>query len=331
MHSPADPRNVLFAAAERLLDWRFHCWYWGDAVAIDGLLEAHDVIGGPYRQHVLDALLRWQAHCPVNFDDVLAPGAAILRLVMAGDLPSAAADRLLRSLDGLPSAIGAVPGLEPHRPAFRFGLCIDTLYHLPPLFALAGRLRGDTALSRRAIDIALDGMQALRCAAGWAQWFDPTRHANNGVAWSRGLGWAVLGLLDLLSVVDRPVSEVSDLAAQLLTRLAQTQEEDGHWRAVLDHPAAATETSTAAFYVAACRHPAAQNLVALPSHVLKRAELALIAAIDADGTYTGVSADVLPSWDIKTYERFATEPSPWAQGSAVRALAALARAADQKP
>ncbi|MEY2524913.1 MAG: hypothetical protein QOJ66_3478, partial [Ilumatobacteraceae bacterium] len=34
----------------------------------------------------------------------------------------------------------------------------------------------------------------------------------------------------------------------------------------------------------------------------------------------------LPSWDITTYENCPTEPSPWAQGAAVRAFAALARA-----
>jgi len=49
-------------------------------------------------------------------------------------------------------------------------------------------------------------------------------------------------------------------------------------------------------------------------------------ALAADGTYTGVTADVLPSWDISTYERCPIEPSPWAQGAAVRAFAALARA-----
>ena len=111
--------------------------------------------------------------------------------------------------------------------------------------------------------------------------------------------------------------EIADLAASVLERLAGTQEADGNWRAVLGHPASAPETSTAAFYVAACRHPAAQGLVALPAGVLQRAEQACAAALAKDGTFSGVSSDVLPSWDISTYERFSTEPSPWAQGCGV--------------
>jgi hypothetical protein len=83
-------------------------------------------------------LLRWQEHCLPNFDDVLAPGAAIIRLIMEGDLPGAAGERLLRQLQSLPCAVGAIPILEPHRPAFRFGLCIDALFHLPAFLRSPG-------------------------------------------------------------------------------------------------------------------------------------------------------------------------------------------------
>jgi rhamnogalacturonyl hydrolase YesR len=94
---------------------------------------------------------------------------------------------------------------------------------------------------------------------------------------------------------------------------------------VLDHPGADSETSTAAFYVAAALHPASRGLVSLPSSVLARATGACHRALADDGTYTGATADVLPSWDVKSYEHCRTEPSPWAQGAAVRAFAALAR------
>jgi rhamnogalacturonyl hydrolase YesR len=177
-----------------------------------------------------------------------------------------------------------------------------------------------------AIRLAIECMHVLRCEAGWAQWFDPTHRRNNRVAWSRGMGWAVLGLLDLVRLLDGVrCAEVGDLAALALQRLAQTQNADGNWRAVLDHPEAESETSTAAFYVAAALHPAARGL-ALPPTVLERAVGACLRALADDGTYTGVTADVLPSWDIKTYEHCPLEPSPWAQGAAVRAFAALAAA-----
>jgi len=140
------------------------------------------------------------------------------------------------------------------------------------------------------------------------------------------MGWAVLGLLDLVGVLDGVgCAEVADLAALALQRLAQTQDSDGNWRAVLDDPEAESETSTAAFYVAAALHPAARGL-ALPFAVLERAVSACHRALAEDGTYTGVTADVLPSWDIKTYRHCPTEPSAWAQGAALRALSALAAA-----
>jgi Glycosyl Hydrolase Family 88 len=321
------PLSLLQRAALRLTDWRFHCWYWGDAIAIDALLEADGLGIAGCRAHVVDMLQRWHEHCLPNFDDALAPGAAIVRLVMDGDLPGEAAHRVHGLLDGLPIAYGAVPALEPHRPFFRHGLCIDAAYHLPATYALLAQWRDDERLAAHAIRVAVDCMQVLRCRAGWAQWFDPTRKRNNDVAWSRGMGWAVLGMLDLLHLQGGAgTGEVADIAGQVLQRLARTQGDDGNWAAVLDHPAADSETSTAAFYVAAALHPAAQGLTSLPSQVLDRAAAAVRRALSDDGTYLGVTADVLPSWDIKTYEHCPSEPSPWAQGCAVRAFAALARA-----
>ena len=322
----AIPLELVRRAADRLTDWRFHCWYWGDAIAIDGLMEAHALGAGNYRDHVIETLQRWHRHCLPNFDDALAPGAAIIRLVLEGDLPAQAGERVLNSLEGLPKAYGALPVLEPHRLFFRFGLCIDAVYHLPATYALAARWRGDGRFAEKAIRVAVDCMRVLRCKAGWAQWFDPTHGRNNDVAWSRGMGWALLGLLDLVHLLDgRGTGEVSDLAAEVMERLAHTQGSDGNWAAVLDHPAADTETSAATFYVAAALHPASRGLVSLPSQALERATDACRRALADDGTYTGVTADVLPSWDIKSYEHCPTEPSPWAQGAAVRAFAALAR------
>jgi unsaturated rhamnogalacturonyl hydrolase len=330
MH-PSNVKNLahLRRAAERLTDWRFHCWYWGDAIAIDGLMEAHALTGGggAFREHVLEIYRRWNSQCPPNFDDALAPGAALIRLVMEGDLPAEAGERVLGRLESLPKIRGSIPALEPHRPLFRYGVCIDAVYHLPATYAMAARWKGDHRFSEKAVRLAIECMRVLRCEAGWAQWFDPTHKRNNQVAWSRGMGWAVLGLLDLVQLLDGVGSaEAGDIAAQVLQRLAQTQNSDGNWGAVLDHREADAETSTAAFYVAAALHPVAQGLVSLPSTVLERAVAACDRALSEDGTYTGATADVLPSWDIKTYEHCPTEPSAWAQGAAVRAYSALARA-----
>ncbi len=325
----------LRRAADRLTDWRFHCWYWGDAIAVDALMEAHALGAGDYRAQVIATLEGWHRGCLANFDDVLAPAATIIRLIMDGDLAPAAGERVIALVEGLPSAFGAVPALEPHRPPFRFGLCIDAVYHLPAAYAQLARWKGDRRFADKAVRIALDAMRVLRCKAGWAQWFDPVRKCNNEVAWTRGMGWAVLGLLDLVSLLDGAgTAEVADLAGQVMERLSVTQAPDGNWSSVLEHAESDRETSTAAFFVAAALHPAAAGLLAVPTTVLEHAVAACHRALSSDGTFTGATEDVLPSWDIKTYERSPIGPSPWAQGAAVRALAGLtrrARSAEQQP
>jgi hypothetical protein len=47
--------RLLRRATDRLTDWRCHCWYWGDAIAIDALLEAQS-LDARYRDRVIDTL-----------------------------------------------------------------------------------------------------------------------------------------------------------------------------------------------------------------------------------------------------------------------------------
>jgi hypothetical protein len=314
-----EARAHLPRAAERLRSWAYLSWYWGDAIAVDAQLAAGD------RAAVVKTLERWALRAPPSLDDVLAPGRAVARLVGDGSLDPRALERVLDAVDRLPALSGVVPALEPHRPAFRFGVCVDALYHLPPALAAAGRVREDPALVRRAVRMAVEMVELLACPTGLAQWWDAGRRANNGIAWSRGMGWALLGLLDLLEELegDAPAA-VTEAAGEIVERLARAQRDDGHWATVLDHPPAGFETSTASFFVAGARHPAAGLVAPVPDEALARARAACLRALAPDGTYEGVSADVLPSWDVATYEHPAAEPSPWAQGAGVRALLALA-------
>ena len=116
---------------------------------------------------------------------------------------------------------GEVPSLEPHRLAFRYGVCIDAVYHLPATYALAARWRSEPDLARKAVRIAVDCHEVLRCDSGWAQWYDPTRKRNNGVAWTVVLGWAVLGLLDLVNSSTTAHDEAAEVAGQVLELLGR--------------------------------------------------------------------------------------------------------------
>ena len=136
--------------------------------------------------------------------------------------------RMLSRLEGLPIVHGEIPSLEPHRLVFRYGVCIDAVYHLPATYTLAARWRDDAAWrARRWCRRRLHGRPALRVGLGAV--VRPTRKANNGVAWTRGMGWAVLGLLDLVEPAMAVERRGRDLAGQVLERLAATQQPDGNW------------------------------------------------------------------------------------------------------
>jgi hypothetical protein len=322
--SPND-RELLQAVARRSGRWRLGTWYWGDAILVDGLLEAVALgVGAP--APLIEDLQRWAHSAPPSFDDALAPGRAIFALVEEGTIDEAVADRVRTALARLAPLRDSIPALEPHRPQFRFGVCIDALYHLPTSLLAAERFDGQGG-SQRALQVAEEILRALRCEGGWAQWYDVALDRNNGVVWSRGLGWALLGLLDLLELTGwrQGRDELERVAAEIFALLARTQRPSGHWPAVLHEARAPEESSTAAFFVAGALHPRAPGLAGELAAQIEAAAAAVRGSITAAGIYGGVSGDVLPSWRRSDYLKFSTVPSPWGQGVALRALAALVR------
>lgn len=316
----------LKACAHRTTRWQFLQWYWGDAIAIDGLLAAGDHGILPARSHAIEAVNRWHERCPTGFDDALAPGRAIVHLAAAGDVPPRAAHRFIDAVRRLPTTDRTIPLMEPHRPRFRFGICIDAVYHLPAALAAYGQWQSDAGLVHRAVTLANDTMRVLACDGGWSQWYDCAVGRNNAAVWTRGLGWAVLGLLDLVEICDNipGIDECHNTAVQIMQLFVNTIGDQGTWPSLLHDHHADHETSTTAFFVAAAHHPALDT-AARPSRSLgERAMAALTRSLSPDGIFHGVSADILPSFDLATYRHFASEPSPWGQGAALRALASVA-------
>ncbi len=317
-----DLAELRSRVAMRTCRWPLSHWYWGDAICVDGLLAA-GATAPAARARAAELVRGWLERVPRGCHDALGPGAAIASLVGEGELPDAAADRFLQAVDGLPRLVGEIPALEPHLPRFRFGLCIDAVYHLPPALGAIGRMRSDDNLIQLAGRMAVQMLERLRCPGGFAHWYDVGEDRNNQVPWSRGVGWALLGVLDTMALTEGQArgAELEALGAELWAALREGAGPSG-WGPVLGRPDLPRETSAAAFALAAAHHPAAT--VSAQGGLYQLARQQLLEAIDRDGIFRGVSADALPSWDPATYESFEVEPSPWGQGVALRSLAALA-------
>jgi len=70
-------------------------------------------------------------------------------------------------------------------------------------------------------------------------------------------------------------------------------------------------------------HSPAASLLDRPERRAAPRRGSLLDSCEPSGVVSGVSTDILPAWEVAGYREFTCEPSPWAQGAALRALAAL--------
>src|SRR5690349_3076679 len=115
------PTEVLRRVADRTLRYDFTVWFWGDAIALDGLLEAAELLGSSApRDHCLRFYERWACR-PLGWVDHLTPGLALLRLfaITRDDALLDAARRLASwLLDAAPRSQDDVPLYRPDLPPY---------------------------------------------------------------------------------------------------------------------------------------------------------------------------------------------------------------------
>jgi unsaturated rhamnogalacturonyl hydrolase len=83
----------------------------------------------------------------------------------------------------------------------------------------------------------------------FAHSYSEVSRSTNGVHWSRGCGWAALGLAETLRWLpgDHPGTPLITAAlVHLATTLRACQAGDGHWHVVADVPTTPTEASASA-------------------------------------------------------------------------------------
>ncbi|MSP83425.1 MAG: hypothetical protein EXQ94_10990 [Alphaproteobacteria bacterium] len=319
-------RALLRRLAARTRRYDFTVWFWGDAIAFDGLMEAGDA---PSIRFCRRFAARWSQQ-PRAWTDYLTPGAALLRLGDPRVLD--AAERLGTWLrDDVPRGPGGAHYFRPDLPQFRTTLLVDSLYHVPAFLAHLARATGDEAWADEAVTAWTNHVRLLRHRQGplLCHNHDVGSGRWRGYGWGRGNGWALLGLVDTLEALPQRHPGRRGLVAdlrQLAGAILPLQDPSGFWRTLLHDREAYLESSTAAFFGAAFTKAVRMKLLG-PAYArsAEKAWYATLSRIDRDGGFFGVSgvtwAAAAGTEELALYKAMPTEVNVWGQGSAMRFVA----------
>ena len=342
-------RELLAAVAERTLSFDLSVWQWGDALTVDGMLEAGELLDDSrFTARMLGFYQRWAIR-PLGWVDHLTPGTGALRLARGADRADggteappdsealvAAVLRLATWLRGVPHTPDGLALYRPDLGTVRANCWVDTIYHEPVFLALLADVSGDVSWREDALAVWFSHTRALSSDLGpfLGHSWESSNELLRGYAWGRGNAWALLGMVDTLEILpagapgrDAAVAEMRALA----TAVAEAQDPSGFWRTLLHDREAYLESSTAAMFGAAFTK--ARRLSLLPPEFDEPAERAWMATrsrIDVDGRFFGVSAwthaAITRDDDPDHYRRLPTETNWWGQGAAMRAAAERLRA-----
>jgi len=323
--------TLLHQTAQRTMDYDYTIWFWGDAIALDGLIEAAQLLGKTEPQDFCLRYFRRWAKQELGWNDHLTPGYALLRLYQITQDPSllAAAQKLADFLlNEVPRTKDGAPLYRPDQPMYRHTIWVDTIYHVPPFYALLASISAET----RYFD------EALREWHGHVRWLssehgaflahavDTGNKLIKGYGWGRGNGWAVLGMVDTLELLpkDHPgyASALADFR-RLCAALLPLQDSSGFWRTLLHDREAYLEASTAAFFGATFAKGVRLGLLDAPyAEAAGKAWAAVQSRLLEDGSFVGVSActwaGTAPVDSAMMYKTLPTEVNVWGQGSALR-------------
>ena len=332
-------REILERVAQRTHRFDFAVWFWGDAIAFDGLLDAAELLPNEAHTRFCSSFYeRWQ-RATAAWTDYLAPGLSLIRLVRRHGKVAfePLARRLLDHYRGTtPRGTTGLHYFRPDLPQFRTTLLIDSLYHVPPFVAACGDLLGDESLHQEGLAMWVDHAIALG-VPDKALLFHNYEHGTGrrrGYGWGRGNGWALFGLLDLIEIVPEKCAErkaAIDRFRELAAAVLPLQDHSGFWRTLLDDRESYLETSTAGFFGAIFTKGVRLDLLPAEYGVsAERAWSALLSRIDSDGGAFGTSAVTwaanAPSEDLALYRSAPTEVNVWGQGAALRFAAERVRA-----
>lgn len=333
-HDGISSRAILERVARRTQSFDFSVWFWGDAIAFDGMLDAAELLPDEACVRFCCSFYeRWQ-RTGASWTDYLVPGLSLIRLVQRHNkvaLEPLARRLLDHYLVTTPRGTTGLHYFRPDLPQFRTTLLIDSLYHVPPFVAACGELFCDAVLYREGLSMWVDHAAALR-VTGRPLLYHNYEHGTGrrrGYGWGRGNGWALFGLLDLIEVLPDDSAEKTaaiERFRELAAAILPLQDDSGFWRTLLDDRESYLETSTAGFFGAIFTKGV--RLALLPAAYSASAEhawQAILSRIDSDGGAFGTSAVTwaanAPTEDLALYKAAQTEVNVWGQGAVLRLAA----------
>jgi unsaturated rhamnogalacturonyl hydrolase len=358
----AATHTTLREVADRLIGYPWQAWFYGDSIGFEGLVAASDLLGEERYAAFAHGFLRgWATRDrPHRPDDNTAPGHLACEIALRtgdGELRAAlirlalhlAARRRIGGVTitfedagrSLREPYGGVPLPEGERgllPSPGAGIYLDCLHFDPPFYASLGRLTGDRQWRRRAVEEARGYVRLLADPASGLYhhfWLERTGRAY-GLGWGRGQGWALLGLLDTLALLDATEpggDELVGAASGLAEAMLGCQLADGSWSAVVQLPGSGPEASTAAFMAVAFQRGV--SLGVLPADPFEvaahRAWRATLARLDDGGHLADVSAAVYSSTALEHYAHVPLGfDVPWGLGPVLVAALEHRRAAARR-
>jgi unsaturated rhamnogalacturonyl hydrolase len=356
--SDQDLREMAARAADLLISYPWKMWFWGDSIGLEGLLDAAELTSNPkYLGYVHGLFKGWVAREQFRSEfDYTAPGVALLRVFkITGDATLLeAAKRHAVYMSGFRktksgtavryenAAFELPPELPPDHPDFYSrpdvaacvrdgGPCVfvDSMHFDAPFFAALYEVTGDDAYRQLALDSLLSQIDLLYDPADGLFhhfWIERT-NARNGVAWGRGNGWGLLGLVGTLEYLpahgDAARSIIEDVLRRVLRRMVELQDRAGGWHTVLTDPGSYIETSVAAFMVSAASRAMVHGWVdrEIYDPVVKLAMSSLLESVRPNGLLDGVSYETFPSTSVQHYRGMPRGGLlPWGQGPLLAAL-----------
>jgi unsaturated rhamnogalacturonyl hydrolase len=320
----------VYAAIKLAAQWceqvQYRRWFWGEALAFDALVLAGEVAGVEPLLALADSLLgTWPSQMSTRMpqhSDVHAPLRTMIRLGQttgrAGYL--SAAVKVAEYLVSAPAFNGAyLHHLEGYPPM----VFVDFIYYVGPYLGLLSQVTGDPTLLNTAVTQTLGHLECLQDPTnGLARHvYDPARAETNGVAWGRGNGWALLGLVDTLEVIPADHSgraSIEERFRHLLAACLEFQDASGLWHTILNDSESPLENSISAFFYAALAKARRLGFASDVDESAARAWRATFCRMRPDGQFP-ISMTEWPDWDPNAYYRRQIGTNPWGQGCFLRA------------